>query len=230
MKTKKFSLSIVGFLLLLFGLIAASVLVRRKQLIPQKAAGQNASLTLPNSLEINPQTQPEFTAPLFINTDSADIGGVDIVIDFSRDRLSLVDINPQASSSTTLKTFAPVKTDGLFDKVSVIQKANETGRLEFRAVTFDWQKETLLSPFNGVLGISNPFATLTFSVNQNITLPSQTTLTLLHRQGSTTDCNLVSSQNAADILAQANSSKINLNSATSTKIPASTSTLSGEKR
>lgn len=150
------------FLFLIAGLVAGLVLVSQRQIIQKRAGGTNTSLTMPTT--INVLTGQNFEVPIFINTDNNNISGVDVVLNYvdGKQMVDLVDIIPNASTATTLKTFIPADANGVFEKQTVITKANTTGKVELGAVIFDWATMAVLNPFNGSLAVSNPLATLVF--------------------------------------------------------------------
>ncbi len=200
------------FLITLFSLLALIFILSQigeRQLIEKRAAGENASLTLPSSSSA--YLNQEFSVPIFINTDGVGISGVDVLLDFSADlgKIELVDIFPDAQTTTSLNVFLPIDSFGNFDEARVINQANTTGKIEFGAVSFNPGGDPPSTPFNGVLGPGSPyspqFATLIFKVMGVVTPPQQATITVVHNPGVTTDSNLVSFETATDILAFANS-------------------------
>lgn len=141
------------------------------------ANGANAGLTMPAS--INAQENQTFNVPITINTDGADIRGVDVFISFDTSKLQLTAITPTASSSTSLKTFVPVNSDGSFNASQQILNANSTGRIKFGAQTYDWSANALTAPYNG----STTLAVLQFrSLSANGTTP----ISFIYQNGSTT--------------------------------------------
>ncbi len=202
------ALLLIFFLLLTLGLAANQV--QKRQLLEKKAAGENSSLTLPENLTVNLGEQ--FTVPVYLDTDNVEIGGVDVILDFSADmdKISLVGIQPDAQGGAFLKTFIPVDASGNFDALMVVNKANLTGKVEFGAVTYDSSTGQPTNPFNGILGVANPLATLTFQVDPGVASPTQATITVVHTPGITTDSNLVALDSVADVLAQANSLTVSI--------------------
>lgn len=170
------------------------------------AAGANSRICFDSACNTTLTVPPSnvFTVPVFIDTDNANIRGVDVVAHFDTNYLTLIDINPVASISTTLKVFAPVSspcTDTnpqcTFNKSQVITNANSSGNLEFGAVTFYFGPTPAVT--NAFTGTAN-LALLTFQPKQLGT----TNLIYTFTSGSTTDTNLVSdSATPTDILASA---------------------------
>ncbi|NIT03962.1 hypothetical protein GTO10_03455, partial [Candidatus Saccharibacteria bacterium] len=117
----------------------------------------------------------------------------------------LVDIEPDAQTTTSLNFFLPIDDTGSFDRELIKNRANSLGKIEFGAVAFNPSGGQPSTPFNGVLGPDNPFATLTFKVNPDLEPPQQAIIAVVHTPGETTDTNLVELQSASDILAIANS-------------------------
>lgn len=199
-KNKKFLSIVFGLVILLAGLAVALVLVQREQIFKEEAAGGPSITFSQTSLTVNPGQN--FTVSLGINTDNIDITAIDVVLEFPKDKLSLVSIIPAAQTTTSLKTFMPVKTDGGFDANRVVSEANTTGKIQFGAATFDWQQGKVTNAFRGNLG---SLVNLTFKAKNT----GQATAGLLFSAGSTIDSNLVSLQ-AKDILARVNSLTVNI--------------------
>lgn len=200
---------LLGVAFLILALAVTLWQLPQRQSVGKKAAGESASLTLPSKITVNPGDQ--FDVPIFVDTDGASISGLDVVLDFSAalDTLSLVAIESTASSTTSLRTFAPVDANGVFDTAKVITKANTTGKVEFGAVVFDWSAQNLTKTFSGVLGPSNPLAVLTFQVADSAAA-GQVTLRVVHTPGETNDSNLVEATSVTDILARANAMTIKI--------------------
>ena len=223
-RSKKFWFLVVSFLLLVGGLVAAAILVQKKQLIEKKAAGENAGLELPSSLSI--VVDEEFDIPVMLNTDGASIVGADIILNFDKNLLQLIDIIPHPENSS-LKTFLPLDENGNFRKQEILNQANQSGKIEFGAVSFDWSGESILSGFNGTLGPTNPLTDLRFRT-LNI---GQTSVSFDFTPGSTTDSNLVKETEAVDILARITDLSLEITlpptptpTSTPTPIPTSTPT------
>jgi len=191
--------------------------------IAPRAAGTNASLALPVSSPI--ASTQDVSVPIIVNTDTNQIIGVDVMINFDRSVLTLVDINPVAATATTLKTFVPCVKDasgdcptGTFDKQTVINNANGngtgTGLIQFGASTFNWSTQTVTNPYVGITTL----AILTFAPKK----VEQTTVSFVFSPGNTTDSNMVPTPSNAstDILA----SVTNLTFTVTTPTPTSPAT------
>ncbi len=157
------------------------------------AVGQHSSLTL--SITANQQLNTPFDAIILLNTDSALIRGVDIVIDYDPSILEFQNVTPISHTTTTLKTFLPIKSDGTFDATKIIADAKDTKQIKFSSVTFDSQTKTTTSPFNGLAQLAilkfKPVKLGTTIVSFNSTFPS------------TTDTNIVAASNPPyDLLIQ----------------------------
>lgn len=230
MKDRKFVLSILGFILLITGLVVGTILVQKRQILRKEAAeGENASITLPSfPIVVNPDVNPQFTLPIFVDTDSAPISAVDIVLSFTN-QISLDDIEPNAQSTTSLKTFAPVNpADGSIDKTAIKTKANNEGVIDFGAVTFncpDWSVPDCPGAAPTAAFVSQPggtlLATLTFSVKPGVTSGEVLIAVdplLPGPPNGTTDSNLVHAETGADILANSNLAFITISTAQNTFI------------
>lgn len=199
-KNKKFLSVVFGLVILLAGLAVALVLVQREQVFKEEAAGGPSITFSQTSLTVNPGQN--FTVSLGINTNNIDITAIDVVLEFPKDKLSLVSIIPAAQTTTSLKTFMPVKADGGFDANRIVSEANTTGKIQFGAATFDWQQGKVTNAFRGNLG---SLVNLTFNAKNT----GKATAALLFSAGSTIDSNLVSLQ-AQDVLAGVNSLTVNI--------------------
>lgn len=165
-----------------------------------------------------PPGQP-FSIPVIVDTDTSNIVGADIIINFDKNYLTLTDITPSGAISTSLKTFTPVVPNdptGAFDKTTVISDANNNGSIKFGAAAAAWSNSgptptiTLTSSFSG----SSTLAILTFQPKQL----GSTALTFDYTPNSTTDTNLVSPQNT-DILSVINNLNITIANPTPTLTP-----------
>jgi hypothetical protein len=174
-------------------LFVVSMLVQERQDLRRSAATGNASLSLPSNRPIDAGS--EFTLPVMVDTDSQSVIAVDVIINFDKNHLRLVDITPHIQSGS-LETFMPLDSNGQFKVAEVISKANSEGKVSFGSAAFRWSTEEVLSGFNGVLGPTNPLATLRFEA---LAAASRTDVGFQFTDGETTDSNLVSGTD--DILA-----------------------------
>lgn len=214
-------LSLISLILLLVGLTIAAFLVEKPQLYEKKAVGENSSLTLPSNLNV--YLGQDLTVPVMVNTAGADIGGIDISLVFPNDKLNLLEIKPEAQTTTVFKTFLPVDSNGSFNKEAVINVANANGRIDFGAVTFDWAIEKITSPFNGSLDTSSPLANLVFRANsQGIAV-----ISLVHTKGLTNDSNLVDFNSTEDLLGSVNNLTVQIDNLPS-PVPTATATIPQE--
>lgn len=141
-----------------------------RYIIFNRAAGTNAGLSF-TAESIQTEHAGNFKTQLMITTDNAQIHGTDVRIKFDRSKLELISVLPSALNSTTLKTFMPVAGTE-FDMERVVTQANETGFVEFGAVTADLASNTVTAPFRGTAIL----AELTFRSIQ----PGETKLTILN--------------------------------------------------
>jgi len=208
---KKSALSLLSLGVLLFGLIALTVLVGMRQEIRKQAAGENYVSILElsaagqdgNSFTITPGDAFDIQLKL---TPNQALSAVDVVLDFSKELLTLENIVPNTSSN--LQTFVPLDAGGTFQKDAVIAAANNEGVIRFGAVTFDYANEETTTPQSLPV---DPLVTLTFRAKEDAT---QETATIefgtqgYTAEGATTDSNAVayvepgSSAAVVDILAQ----------------------------
>jgi len=102
--------------------------------VSTKASGINGSLAF-----LSDQTQytlgqtKSIKVSILISTDNQDIYGTDLSFTFNNSILKLADIEPYGGSQT-LNKFLPQQSNGLFDKNSVISKANQTGLVSFSVI------------------------------------------------------------------------------------------------
>ena len=149
-----------------------------------------------------PVAGQDFTVPIFLDTGGKNIRGVDLVITFEPNFLTLKDVAADAQTTTTLKTFAPIDTSNNFDKARVICEANGVtatnctptkpgGTIEFGAVTFDYSLNSgqggVTAPFSTPQGSPVLLATLSFNAKQAGT----TRILIAYTPGTTTDSNVV---------------------------------------
>jgi hypothetical protein len=201
-KSKPSRLQILTILLMVISLLATLFFIRQRQLITKRAVTGNASLNLPSqrSVEIN----QEFEIPVTINTDNQAIVGVDVIIQFDRQYLTLVNVTPYPDNSN-LKFFLP-QTNGLFNAQAVIIQANSDGKIQFGAVTFDWNSQVPLPAFSGILPDNKPLASLKFKAIKS----GNTNIAFEFSPDATTDSNLAKETDAVDILAKVTNLSLNI--------------------
>lgn len=214
---KKFWLSIFLFLLVLSGLMVASILVQKRQLLEKKAAVPTATLSFSPTSFTEPPGSSVDTGIIF-NPGGQEVVGVDLVINFTQGILELVRVEPTAQTGTNFKTFAPIVSETNCNFNPDITRANQTGILEFGAVTFDCQTALTCSPSdpncakpvpNPANNIVNPLARLQFRVKSGATPGSTGTIRFQHAAGATTDSNVTpyiqAGESVDDILLTASS-------------------------
>ncbi len=200
---------LVAVVLFLFAsLVIASQLIKRRQELRRGAAGENSSLSLPSNKTVD--VGEEFDLPVMVNTDSKSIIAVDVVINFDKNYLELVDVTPNPQTGS-LETFMPLDSSGNFKSTDVVNQANSTGQIKFGSAAYRWNSEEVLNGFNGVLGLTNPLAVLKFKAVKEI---SSTGLNFQFTPGGTTDSNLVAE--GEDILAGVSNSEIKIKTITPT--------------
>src|SRR3989304_9049891 len=166
---------------LVVGLVAALSGFKYFQSLSLKAATYTASLRLPGSLSA--YVGSTISVPLMLDTQGANVTGVDVLMKFDITKLELVSIEPTASSVTNLKYFAPADTAGGFKAADVIYKANSVGLVEFSAVTIDYGAQQVLPAFNGVTTLA--------VMKYRIKTTGSTVVSLESVPGSRTDTNIV---------------------------------------
>ena len=173
----------LALLLLTSGLVTGVALVQRTT-SPASivAAGANSSLTLPPSLSASVNQQ--FSVPISLNTDNSPIIGTDVHLSFDHSLLRLLAVTPVAV--TGLPTFLPITAGNVFDADRVISTANQTGVIEFSAITFNPSSQTVSPPFQN--SSSEILANLIFQALQ----PGTTAVSFVFQPALTTDSNLVS--------------------------------------
>lgn len=152
--------------------------------------------------------------PVMLNTDGADIHGVDISLTYSPSILRLTDIVVMTENST-LKTVLPqVAGSGAFDKTRVLSQAQETGLVQFSVLAQEGQN-------SGVFRGSALVATLQFAPIAEGTAELVWNAVL----GRTDDANIVATGSVpVDILTQPASASLQVLAAIpATPVPTATS-------
>ncbi|MFH1841130.1 MAG: cohesin domain-containing protein [Candidatus Shapirobacteria bacterium] len=201
-------------MLLIASLAAALFLVQNRQLWQKKATLAGPAFALiPNSVTVKPGES--FDLDLYVqNPTNIPLNAADVVISFPQNQLQLTNLETNAKTNTTFKTFVPVLNadSGIFDLNRVISAANQSGgKLEFGAVTFDWSSQSVTSPVSTTFKL----ARLTFTANAQLTAPVTAQIAFAFAADNSTDSNLVNAETAADVLTQADPVSININPASS---------------
>lgn len=137
------------------------------------------------------EVQTRFQVPIYVNPGGIEIIAVDIMAQFDKSKLQLVDIIP--NTDTAFDTFLPQDIIG-FDTEVIKEQANYTGLLEFSAVAYEQGSTPIPGETQQFL-----LATLVFDAQS---LSSGTTLSFYTENGST-DTNLGSPSSSDDVLADA---------------------------
>jgi len=184
----KSPITIIAIILSLIGVTAGAILIREKTGFVKKAAGETATLSFtPTSVQL---ARGRSTAiNLVVNPSSKPIVGVDVIVKFDTNYLTLSSITPRPDLSN-LKTFAPIDTQGNFNSAQVISRANSTGIIEFGAVAYQWNPEPGVV-LAGQISSINPLATLNFVAKSSAALGPTTVAYSYQALGATTDSNIV---------------------------------------
>jgi hypothetical protein len=121
-------------------------------ILPLKKPDNN---TVPNNavlslvpLNVSPDSNGQFAITVQLNTGGQLALGADVVIEFDEKSLELSGISAPAHS--IFRTYTPVNFETLvFDRQSVISKANSSGEVRFGVVAFDHQLKENTGGFNG---------------------------------------------------------------------------------
>jgi len=193
--TKKLLFILPILSILVAALIASILLTKKNQDIRRSAANKSVSLYFSpdhlNSLSVGGR----FNIRVILSANQKKIVGVDLALNFDKNKLELTNITPGKISS--LQTFLPVRTNGSFDKQSVIDQANKLGKIRFGVIAFNWQEKQFTHPETSLV---NPLTTLTFKLKKNL----DTTISFDFHPGKTTDSNVVG-EAGNDLLADVNS-------------------------
>lgn len=128
-----------------------------------KASGAQASLQFsPNTLTA--KRGETVKVKLMVNTNKAQIRGVDVVAAFDPTVLMLRMVHPVSQKDTELKTFLPLDGSNDFDFSRVIARANTEGKIEFSGITADIAKNQIRRPISG----NFEFAELEFLVKKEV--------------------------------------------------------------
>lgn len=183
-QNKQQGVAVVALLILVLligGLVVSLNLINIQQIFKSRASLANASLSLPASKTVSPNQ--EFEVPVMLSTGGEEIVAADIVINFDKSSLQLLDIIEKPSSNNKLTTLTP--RNGSFNKNKVITTANSTGTIDFGAICFtvagcpEGQKQDL--------GETNPLIGLKFKALKAAT----TQVSILYSPTLTTNSNLV---------------------------------------
>jgi len=195
------------------GLIAALTSVRQRQIVQKKAAEEkNASLSLPSSMKAI--VNQEISMPIMVNTDGTTIIGVDVVLNFDKNYLTLIEVIP----GTAFETYLPADVNGYFNESTVKKTANLSGKIKIGAAAFNWKTEQTTQGFNGT--------TTLFTLKFKTKKAGQTSVHFVYSPNSTTDSNLVSisGNQAQDILSNTTNLSLTITSPTPTQKPTPTPT------
>jgi len=102
------------------------------------AAGEGIRLLF-SPWSLNVRSTQEFDLPIILTNPNGDkivVLGIDLL--FDKSVLSVVNVTPDARSSTSLKTFSPVTSSGAFNVAKIVSDANSSGKISFEASTFNW--------------------------------------------------------------------------------------------
>lgn len=166
--------------------------IGRKQIFRSGAAGGTATLTLtPNSrAAFSKAPNDTFDVGVVLNPDVNPVVGVDVVLTFDPNVLSIVSAQPIGILPTddNLATYVPLNANGSIN----INQANTTGELEFGALTYTASPAPgqILPPQTVPI---SPLATIQFQVKPTATAQT-TTIKISSTSGDTTDSNVVSLQ------------------------------------
>ena len=128
-----------------------------------KASGAQASLQFsPNSLTA--RRGETVKVMVMVNTNKAEVRGVDVVAIFDPRVLMLRMVSPVSQNNTELKTFLPLDSSNSFDFSQVLAKANTEGRIEFSGITADITNNKIRKPVTGNFA----FAELEFLVKKEM--------------------------------------------------------------
>lgn len=167
---------------------------------PLLAAGI-ASIRLPES--ITAQSGSIIQLPVMVDTGGDPTAGIDVILLFDKNILELTDITVYPENSGNIfKQFLTAQFNNNPQHISetqVISQANIAGKVSFSAIA------DALTSFNGVMGQSNPLATVSFKVLNN----TPTTVSFQFTPGSTTDTNIPNLEGTADLLREV--TNLNLN-------------------
>lgn len=148
-----------------------------------------------NLLLSNVSTSPgsSFDLPILLaNSSSSPLRGVDLKLRFNPQYLTLLSLNPIATSSTSFKTYLPtVKgSNGSFDEEKVIVSANTTGVIDFGLITFDYATKATTAPFTQ----STQVAVLRFQAKPTLS-NATTTVSFIYAIGASDETNIIPASN-----------------------------------
>lgn len=201
-------IAVLMLILLAAGLVVSLKLVNIQQIFKSKASSANASLGLPanKSVAIN----QEFEVPVILETGGEEIVAADVVLNFDKTSLQLIDIVEKPHSNNKLTTYIP--RNGSFNKTKIVTDANYNGTIDFGAVCFgaggcpEGQKQNL--------GEENPLAGLKFKAVK----AGASSINVLYSPSLTTNSNLIN-RNKQNVLGKTTPLSLTITQTTPTDAP-----------
>lgn len=202
LKNRKFFFIVFSFFILVFGLFGALLLVKQRQIYEKKAATLTATLTFGATNFSNLKANDLVDTNIILDPGGQAVTAVDVLLDFPKEILELISVDPtQAKASTNFKTFVPMvsATDCSFNPN--ISNFNQTGRVNFGAVTFDCSADSGKGALTqAVSQIVNPLAWLHFKVKSGVTGGASGQIRFYYNPSEPTKDSNVVNENAEDIL------------------------------
>ncbi|MGB9911098.1 MAG: Ig-like domain-containing protein [Microgenomates group bacterium] len=157
------------FLVLSISAFAIFNLINKKQNLLSRAYNLTANLSFsPTTIEVNPDEVFNVPISVILVNNEQEAVALDILINFDKNKLTLLNITQEPHG--VFKTYLPLNKENNFDIEQIINKANNSGLIEFGMVAFDInannQKGGLSGSFKGVI---NPVTKLTFKAKPEAT-------------------------------------------------------------
>ncbi len=158
------------------------------------SAAQGSVLAMP--MNITTTVGEDFIVPVTVNPNGNSVSGIDVRIEFSPDKVSIVSINAPINAPTTISYLPSLN--------SVVGSANQTGLINFTALAYNSNNNTASAPLIGNQDIT--IATIVFrpisSGNTNIVWD--------FTPNATNDSNVTAINPPSDILASVSNAVIQI--------------------
>lgn len=187
--------------LAMYCLVAAGILIKRHldSRVFQATSTNTVVLKMPANISTTPIQ--DFDVPISLSTSGKAIRGVDVIVNFDKTALQLLNITPTGTSA--FQTYTPVSSpSGAFDVTRVIANSTQSGQVEFGAVTFDWVNQKVTP----AVATDSAIANLRFHPLKT----GQTTVSFVFNPNAlTTDTNIVSDTDPPQELLQSTAQLVN---------------------
>ncbi len=160
MQRKNQTLVLISLLIIvIFGIglfwASTNILRSKKPTLESRASSYNSRLTLVTN-SINVTKDKDFEVKIVLDSAGAQVAGVDVVLTYNPSQLQTTTIQ-QDATNTSLQTFLPLNSAGMFDRQKVVSNANSSGKLTFSLLAADNAQKKTLPTFNGTTTLARVF-------------------------------------------------------------------------